>query len=265
MSVDAKINQAARLLAASQRLVVLTGAGVSKESGVPTFRDALEGLWSRFDPQELATAQAFRRNPKLVWNWYEYRRALVREAAPNPGHEALAALESLLPGVVVVTQNVDDLHQRAGSTDVIALHGAIMRSKCFNSCRGEPTIIAVEALPPGDEADGPPACPYCGGWVRPDVVWFGESLPKQALERAFALSEAADVMLVVGTSGVVQPAASLPFAAARCGARIIEANPSRSEITTLADVWLDAPSGEVLPRVVKALRGMQAEGLGDAI
>ncbi len=264
MSLDEKIMQAARLLARSERLVVLTGAGVSKESGVPTFRDALDGLWARFDPQELATAGAFRRNPALVWDWYEYRRALVRQAAPNPGHVALAALEALLPQVVVVTQNVDDLHQRAGSTDIIALHGAIMRSKCFNDCQGMPTFIDLAALPPHADEEGPPCCPHCGGWVRPDVVWFGENLPRQALERALALAEAADVMLVVGTSGVVQPAASLPFVAARAGAAIIEANPQRSEITTLAEVWLDAPSGEALPRVVEALRRVQAEGRADA-
>lgn len=264
MALETKIAQAARLLAQCERLVVLTGAGVSKESGVPTFRDALDGLWARYDPQELATVGAFRRNPGLVWDWYEYRRALVRQAAPNPGHVALAELEALLPQVVVVTQNVDDLHQRAGSTDIIALHGALMRSKCFNDCQGRPTLMDVETLPANPDEEGPPTCPHCGGWVRPDVVWFGENLPREALDRALALAEAADVMLVVGTSGVVQPAASLPFVAARAGAAIIEANPQRSEITALADVWLDAPSGEALPRVVTALRRIHAEGLADA-
>jgi NAD-dependent deacetylase len=249
-----KIDSAARLLAESQRLVVLTGAGVSKESGVPTFRDALEGLWAQYDPQRLATPQAFRRDPKLVWDWYEYRRGLVRKADPNPGHAALVALEPLLPQVVVVTQNVDDLHQRAGSTDVVPLHGAIMRSKCFDACQGEPTVIDVAELPDYDSVDGPPRCPHCGAWVRPDVVWYGESLSGAVLGRASDLAQTADVMLVVGTSGVVQPAASLPYVAKRAGAVVIEVNPQPSAITQLADLWLDGPSGEVLPLVVNRIQ-----------
>lgn len=254
MQLSDRVSRAADLIGHSQRLIVLTGAGVSKESGVPTFRDAMDGLWARYDPGELATAQAFRRNPKLVWDWYEYRRGLVRSATPNPGHYALAALEALLPQVVIVTQNVDDLHQRAGSRDIVPLHGAIMRNKCFDNCQGMPTIIDVARLDAADPEAGPPFCPYCGGWVRPDVVWFGENLPQAAIQRAITLVEAADVLLVVGTSGVVQPAASLPFVAQRSGAIVIEANPSRSEITSLAEVWLDAPSGEVLPLVVDAIR-----------
>ncbi len=262
MSASGAIQQAAEILARSRRLVVLTGAGVSKESGIPTFRDALDGLWAKYDPEDLATPRAFRRNPQLVWDWYEHRRAMVRRAAPNPGHRALADLEALLPQVVIVTQNVDDLHQRAGSTDVIPLHGAIMRNKCFNACRGEPTVIDVAALAGFDPEDGPPACPYCGGWVRPDVVWFGESLPAAAFNRALQLAEAADVMLVVGTSGVVQPAARLPFVARRGGAVIVEANPVRSEITALAAVWLEAPSGQSLPQVVAALRALTGRDAG---
>lgn len=251
------IQQAAEWIAASRRLVVLTGAGVSKESGVPTFRDALDGLWARYDPQQLATAEAFRRDPKLVWDWYEYRRGLVRAAEPNPGHHALAELETLRP-LVVVTQNVDDLHQRAGSREIVALHGAIMRNKCFDACRGEPTVIEVAALPDFDPAQGPPRCPHCEGWVRPDVVWFGEALPAGALQRAAELAGAADVMLVVGTSGVVQPAASLPFLARQAGARIIEVNPRPSEITRVAHLWLEGPSGEVLPQVVALVREWMA-------
>jgi NAD-dependent deacetylase len=246
------IQQAAEWIAASQRLVVLTGAGVSKESGVPTFRDALNGLWARYDPGQLATAAAFRRDPKLVWDWYEYRRGLVRAAEPNPGHTALAELEALR-SLVIVTQNVDDLHQRAGSREIVALHGAITRSKCFAACRGEPTVIEVA---PDEAADGPPRCPYCGAWVRPDVVWFGETLPAGALQRAAELADAADVMLVVGTSGVVQPAASLPFLARQAGAQIIEVNPRPSEITRAAHVWLEGPSGEVLPQVVARIRAL---------
>ncbi|MBN2470289.1 MAG: NAD-dependent deacylase [Anaerolineae bacterium] len=261
--MDATIKQAAELLCVCQRLVVLTGAGVSKESGVPTFRDALDGLWARYDPEQLATVRAFRQDPKLVWDWYEYRRAMVRQAQPNPGHLALAELERLLPEVVIVTQNVDDLHQRAGSADVVALHGAIMRSKCFNNCQGESTVIAVDGPGKDTAQDGPPRCPHCGGWLRPDVVWFGESLPQAALQRAIALAERADVMLVVGTSGVVQPAASLPFIAYEAGAEVIDINPNPSGISEIARLWLQGPSGELLPKLVVALRKGQARIHGD--
>ena len=260
MVLRESITQAAGLIAHSQRLTILTGAGVSKESGVPTFRDALDGLWARYDPGQLATPYAFIENPKLVWDWYEYRRDLVRQAAPNPGHYALAELEDLLPHVVVITQNVDDLHQQAGSSDIIPLHGAIMRNKCFDNCQGDPTIIDVAALTEFDPENGPPRCPHCGAWVRPDVVWFGESLPSEKLQRAMALSQASDVMLVVGTSGVVQPAASMPLLALRGGAKIVEVNPTRSAITPLADLWLEGPSGEVLPQVIAAMRRERGQG-----
>lgn len=247
------IRHAARLLADSRRLVVLTGAGISQESGIPTFRDAMTGLWARFEPGQLATPQAFQRDPKLVWDWYVYRRELLAGVAPNPGHGAIAALEALLPQVVVVTQNVDGLHQAAGSTDVITLHGDLRRNKCFASCQGDPTLIDIEALAWDTEA-GPPTCPHCGAWVRPDVVWFGEMLPEAALRRAFDLSEAADAMLVVGTSGVVQPAARLPFVARRAGAAIIEVNPVASEVTPIARLHLRGPAGVVLPQVIDAMR-----------
>src|SRR6266852_1976731 len=204
---DKKLREAARHLSACESLVVLTGAGVSKESGVPTFRDALDGLWARFDPQQLATPAAFQANPKLVWDWYEYRRELVGKVRPNSGHYAIAELEDLLPRVTVITQNIDGLHQAAGSTDVITLHGDINRHKCSGNCRGNPTIIDVSKLDWNREV-GPPPCPHCGKWVRPDVVWFTERLPLEALDRASDLSSKADVMLVVGTAGVVQPAAS---------------------------------------------------------
>src|SRR5437773_6190011 len=186
-----KIVQAARRLREADLLVVLTGAGVSKESGVPTFRDAMDGLWARFDPQQLATPVAFRANPRLVWDWYEYRRQLVKNVRPNPGHYAIAALEDLLPQVTVVTQNIDGLHQAAKSSDVVELHGNIHRHKCFADCKGSPTLIDVATLDWDREA-GPPPCPYCGQWVRPDVVWFTERLPQEALERAVTLSSTAD-------------------------------------------------------------------------
>lgn len=256
--MDDKIKQAAEILAAAQRLAILTGAGVSKESGVPTFRDAMDGLWARYDPQQLATPDAFRANPKLVWDWYEYRRDLVRQARPNPGHFALAALEKRLQRAektcTLITQNVDDLHEQAGSTDVIHLHGRIMQSKCFHDCQGNPTLIDISQIT-WDKTSGPPPCPHCGKWVRPDVVWFGEALPADALERAAQISISCDVMLVVGTAGVVAPAGDLPHYAKGYGAKVIEVNPTRSAITNIAHVWLDGASGELLPRVLEAMDG----------
>jgi NAD-dependent deacetylase len=243
---------AARAIRNSQRLVVLTGAGISKESGIPTFRDALDGLWARYDPQQLATPDAFRRNPKLVWDWYQYRRGLIAGASPNPGHLAIAELEHYLAHVVVITQNVDGLHAAAGSHDVIAMHGDIRRNKCFANCRGEPTPIEVDDLE-WDRAAGPPVCPYCGAYVRPDVVWYNELLPPAALERASNLSRTCDVMLVVGTSGIVTPVANMPYYARRSGAMVIEVNPNTTPITDFATLHLAGPSGEVLPRIVSAV------------
>jgi len=248
-----RIGEVAQALRASRQLVVLTGAGISKESGIPTFRDALDGLWAQYDPQQLATPSAFRRNPKLVWDWYHYRRGLLAEVRPNPGHYAIAELDQLLPHVSVITQNIDGLHQIAGSRDVIPLHGDIRRNKCFNNCQGNPTYINLEELEWDAEA-GPPICPHCGGWVRPDVVWFEEMLPHDALERAYQLSQSTDLMLVIGTSGVVQPAASLPFVAKRVNATIIEINPDMTPITMIADWHLPGPSGEIMPQVVAALK-----------
>lgn len=252
---ESDIAEVAAVLRRSARPVVLTGAGVSKESGIPTFRDALDGLWAQYDPQQLATPRGFRRNPKLVWDWYEHRREMLSTARPNPAHCAIAEIEAVLPQLVVITQNIDGLHIAAGSRDVIALHGDIRRNKCFDNCQGDPTLVDVAALV-WDRADGPPRCPHCGAWVRPDVVWFEEMLPAAALERAYDLSHATDVMLVVGTSGVVQPAASLPFAAKQHGATIIEVNPEMTSITLIADWHLSGPAGAILPLIVAALRAV---------
>jgi NAD-dependent deacetylase len=173
---------------------------------------------------------------------------------PNPGHYALAALEDLLPQVVIVTQNIDGLHRMAGSTDIIPLHGNIHQHKCFANCQGDPTLIDIDTLAWDQEA-GPPECPHCGSWVRPDVVWFNEALPRAELDRAMTLSKNADVMLVVGTSGVVQPAASLPYYARRYNdAYVIDVNPTPSEITPIAQLFLEGPSGEILTQVVGAMR-----------
>lgn len=252
MNLEDAIRNAADLLRSVQRPSVLTGAGVSKESGIPTFRDAMDGLWSQYNPMELASPFAFQRDPKLVWDFYEMRREKMRPAQPNSGHFALAALEKRYTALPIITQNIDDLHERAGSTGVIHLHGLIARNKCYAACQGEPTLIDVTTLA-WDATNEPPRCPHCGAFVRPDVVWFGELLPPTALRAAKDVLHNTDLMLVVGTSGVVSPAAEMPYVAKEHGAKIVEINPYRSEITALADVWVEAPSGEALPRIVQAL------------
>lgn len=253
MVVDtAQLKRAARALRDAKRIVVLTGAGVSKESGVPTFRDAMDGLWARFNPEELATREAYSANPKLVWDWYEYRRDMVRGARPNEGHVALARLENRLPHVSVITQNVDNLHEQAGSRRVIRLHGAIMENKCFNDCQGRPTIVSTDTIPTTPDQT-PPQCPHCGANLRPNVVWFGELLPVDQINAAYAEAESCDVMLVVGTSGMVNPAALLPDYARRFGATIIEVNPDETPISRFAHVRLQGPSGEMLPLLLAAL------------
>lgn len=233
----------------ARHIVVLTGAGISAESGVPTFRDAQTGLWARYSPEELATPQAFRRNPRLVWEWYAWRRELVSKAEPNPGHLALAELEAQrTPDAcrfTLITQNVDGLHQRAGSRNVIELHGNLNRTKCFD----EGLIIA--SWPRTSEV--PPPCPRCGGYLRPDVVWFGETLPPQALEAAMAAAQTCDVFLSIGTSALVHPAASLPYYALQTGAVVVEINPDTTPLTTSATYVLQGPAGQVLPHLLKVL------------
>lgn len=228
-------------------VVALTGAGISAESGVPTFRDAQSGLWAQYDPQELATAAAFRRNPALVWDWYEWRRSLVAQAAPNPGHRALAEMEQKVPHFTLVTQNVDGLHRQAGSRNLLELHGNIMRNKCFS----EETVIAAGDEEPGDGA-GPPRCPHCGDYLRPDVVWFGEALPEGELSAAMRAVEECQMLLCIGTSGLVHPAASLPLLAAERGALTVEINPQVTALSQWMDYVLRGPAGEVLPALLKA-------------
>lgn len=247
----ADLDAAVRILRDARRVVASTGAGMSRESGIPTFRDAQEGLWARFNPEELATERGFRAAPARVWGWYAYRRQRILECAPHAGHRAMAAMERILSELVVVTQNIDGLHQAAGSSDVIELHGSIRRFKCLD--RGHAFRGELPAGPVAEAELEPLQCPECGSPLRPDVVWFGELLPTAATERAWKLAQRCDAMLVVGTSGMVWPAAELPFVAARAGARIVEVNPVRSEVTRVADVFLDGPAGEVLPLLVQRL------------
>jgi NAD-dependent deacetylase len=240
------IDDVARALKRASFVTVLTGSGVSAESGVPTFRDAQTGLWARYDPQELATPEAFRRDPGLVWEWYVWRRDLIVGATPNAGHEALARMQGSLPSLTLVTQNVDGLHQRAGSRDVIELHGNVTRSKC--SVEG--TIVE----PPSEIAEMPPRCAACGAYLRPDVVWFGEALPLAALEAASEAARGCEVFLSVGTSTLVYPAAALPFEALENGATVVEINPESTPLTSSAAFVLSGPAGAALAALEKALR-----------
>jgi NAD-dependent deacetylase len=231
-------------LRSSSRTVVLTGSGISAESGVPTFREAQTGLWERFEPQELATPEAFERDPRLVWDWYAWRRKLVAQAAPNPGHLALAEMQDLGQNFTLVTQNVDGLHQRAGSRDVIELHGNIRQTRC--SVEG----VEVEEF---EESGSPPVCPSCGGPLRPDVVWFGEMLPSGALDAASDAARGADLFLSVGTSSLVYPAAALPYEALESGATLVEINPGQTPLTPHANYALRGSAGDVLPRLIREL------------
>ena len=233
-------------LRAAHRVVALTGSGISAESGVPTFRDAQTGLWARYDPQELATPEAFARDPELVWKWYAWRRGLVEGARPNAGHRALADLERRAPVFSLVTQNVDGLHQEAGSSNVVELHGNIRRSRC------PAENVTVE---PNDTEHPPPLCPNCGSPLRPDVVLFGEALPAGGLRVASEAARSCDVFLSVGTSGLVYPAASLPYEALENGAIVVEVNPDPTPLSSLAGFAVRGRAGEVLPDLVRAAFG----------
>ena len=228
----------------SEHVVALTGSGVSAESGVPTFREAQTGLWERYDPQQLATPEAFARDPDLVWSWYAWRRELVRKAEPNPAHLALAELERRVPHFTLVTQNVDGLHRRAGSKNVVELHGNIQRTLCSSE------MLAVE---PDEGAEGTPVCPNCGAPLRPGVVWFGEALPEAEIVAASRAVQECDLLLSVGTSSLVYPAAALPFDAHDAGATVVEINPGDTPLTAVADHALRGRAGEILPALVRAV------------
>jgi NAD-dependent deacetylase len=254
------LTRAAELLAAARRPLVATGAGMSRESGIPTFRDAQEGLWARFDPQELATPEGFRRAPARVWGWYQHRRRRIAACEPHAGHLALAELEGVLPSLPIVTQNIDGLHQRAGSGDVIELHGNIHVSRCLDA--DHPAVTDPRVGGAEDAECEPPRCQRCGSPLRPGVVWFGEILPQDAVSRAWALAERCDLLLVVGTSGVVWPAAEIPHIAARRGVPVVEVNPAPSELSSLASIFIQAPAGEALPSLVREVRSRLGGGEG---
>ena len=243
----------------AHRLVILTGAGMSAESGVPTFRDAMHGLWEQFDPAELASQAGWDADRDRVWAWYEWRRCLVQQAQPNPGHLAIPRLANALSGysghefnVDLITQNVDDLHERGGSKRVQHLHGSLFEPRCCLCDRqgqfsGPPPVEPVERIPP-------PKCKHCDGVLRPGVVWFGEWLPEHVLSHAEQLVADCDVLLVVGTSGVVQPAARLPVKARTNGKWVAEINPTRSELSDKVHLHWQTTAAIGLPELVKALQ-----------
>lgn len=243
------IEAAARALARARNVVVFTGAGVSRESGIATFRDPEEGIWRKYDPMQMATLEGYVRDPEFVWAWYEHRFGKAADAEPNPGHYAIAALEGLVPSLTVVTQNIDGMHQRAGSSDVIELHGSMHRFACLYRKHGDFTLGDF-----ADQDERPPRCPECGELVRPDVVWFGEALPEDEFDRGQRLSATCDVMLVVGTSGIVFPAAALPLQAAHAGAVVIDVNPEPGPLTSRATIYLKGRGGDILPRLVDEVR-----------
>jgi NAD-dependent deacetylase len=233
--VKESIAAAREWIAAARRIAVLTGAGISAESGIPTFRSA-GGLWRNYRPEELATPEAFARDPKLVREWYQWRRGIVRNAQPNAGHRAIADLERHTPEFLLITQNVDDLHERAGSRHIAKLHGAILIDRCVECGREMPATDR-------DHCE-------CGGWLRPGVVWFGEALPAAPFQLAEEFAATADLLLVVGTSAVVYPAAGLIPLARQSGAKVIEVNLEETAMSGAAELSLRGPAAELLPQIL---------------
>ena len=240
--VENKIKKASEWIRSAEKVVVLTGAGVSAESGIPTFRGA-DGLWKKFKATDLATPEAFNRNPKLVWEFYNWRRELISKVKPNRAHYAIADLEKIKPNFILITQNVDGLHMQAGSKRVLEIHGSIWRVRCTRcEYQAEDRRVPLPKLP---------LCPSCNSLLRPGVVWFGEALDFEVLEKAFTVSRSCDLMLVIGTSAVVYPAASLSLEAKRSGARVIEINIEETDQTSLLDLSILGKAGEVLPEILK--------------
>lgn len=251
MNISDRLNAS---LANAHRMVAFTGAGISAESGVPTFRSA-DGIWKKMRPEELASMDGFLRNPTLVWEWYAQRRRIIADVRPNAGHIALARMERVVPSFVVVTQNIDNLHQRAGSSRVYELHGNIERNLCMQCGR----TYAHDDM---QMTDGVPRCTTCGGTIRPDVVWFGEMLPEDEWNASMRASEEADLFLSIGTSAVVYPAASLPLVAKARGAYLVEINPEPTPLTERADEFLQGPAGTILPLLADAIEKVR-QGRGE--
>lgn len=242
--------RAKEMLRSAHHIVIFTGAGMSAESGVPTFRDALSGLWSRFSPEALATSTAYQRDPELVWGWYEWRRSKILATEPNAGHRAIAEFSLKRGDVTLATQNVDDLHERAGSVGVLHLHGSLFAPRCI-AC-GLPGQFVDDH--PEEPEDGrripPPHCAHCDGMLRPGVVWFGESLPQDIWQKTETATAKCDLMICTGTSGIVYPAAGLPTIAASNGAMVIQVNPNETPLDAVAHCNLHGSAATVLPELL---------------
>ena len=232
-------------LRSSRHICVLTGSGISAESGVPTFREAQTGLWERFDPHELATPEAFLTDPVLIWNWYRWRRDLVAKVKPNSGHRALVDLQAQVRDFTLITQNVDGLHQRAGSQNVIEFHGNLFEDRCFV----EDCVVTEEY----DASATVPTCPACGSNLRPGVVWFGEAIPQNALQDSMTAASSCDLFLSIGTSSLVWPAAGLADTARAAGATIVEVNPDTTPLSNATDFQLNGNAGTILPELLERL------------
>lgn len=236
-----------------KHLVVLTGAGVSAESGIATFRDALTGLWENYDAETLASEDGFLADPSLVWGWYEWRRNKVLQVSPNPAHRTIAQLADQVPKFTLVTQNVDDLHERAGSQNVLHLHGSLHHPRCFDcNVPYELPMETVHNVQLKESLIEPPRCQICGGLIRPGVVWFGESLPVDVWEDSVEACEQCDLILIVGTSAAVYPAASLPYIAHRNGATVVQVNPMITSFNGIAAYNLHGKAGNILPKLYDA-------------
>jgi len=238
-----KILEAKNIIEESPSLAVLTGAGISAESGIPTFRGS-DGLWKNYSPQQLASPNAFKKDPKLVWEWYDWRRQIIDKATPNPGHTALARIEAEKEKFTLITQNIDGLHQKAGSQNIIQLHGSIWEIKCTECGTTETNYeVPIGALPP--------VCNNCSGIMRPGTVWFGEIIPMSIIDKTILSIEESEVMIIIGTSGVVEPAASMGLMAKQSGKKVIEINLEQTPNSSLYDVFIQAKSGETLPLFYK--------------
>lgn len=230
------------ILSENSKVSVVTGAGVSKESGIPTFRGK-DGLWRNYNAMELATPESFATNPSLVWEWYQWRRGIIKPIEPNPGHDAIAAMERFFENFTLITQNIDGLHAKAGNKKILELHGNIWRVRCVE----EGTVLDCYDHP---LEEIPPKC-SCGAFLRPHVVWFGEALDSSILTESFRKASESDLCLVIGTSGIVYPAAAIPVDAKNHGAYLAEVNPNPSNLTTAADEVIQGPSAEVLPELIE--------------
>lgn len=246
--MDDLIKQAAEYLKQARFVTVFTGAGISAESGIPTYRDKQTGLWEKYDPKAFATSMGFLAQPDIAWQWYKFRREEMGKAQPNPAHLQVARLQKLKPHTEIITQNIDDLHEKAGGSNINHLHGSIYVNHCYANCQGTPTVLDTLS----EDHDIPPKCPHCGGLVRPGVVWFGEMLSVDAVQAMRQRVAITDLLLVIGLSGAITYGVP-DHVKVRNRGRVIEVNPSLSGITVFSDIFLSAPAGEVMPKLMDTL------------